>query len=1124
MSRVTPQFGSAPTANPTARRLRPWRTRLVTRRARVQWQLVLVVTAIAVLACTLISSLALLVAATEVGAIRSALSAASADQKELRVTLTRPDGPLDADRAAMAGAIEDVFGDDATVQTQALTLSELYVLPRPDAVDPLFYLGDLEEITKNTTLASGEWPDAEGEVAIPEIGAMSLGLTVGDSLSIDGIRLEQADLTVTISGIYRIDDPESTYWASDLIDGAGLDPKYPVPGSAGALQTDAIGPLIVPAGSLDSGGTQIERIAQRVVPDFSAATVESMGPLRDRLAAAPDTAPAAIGEIGDRVEVTSRLTVLLTAITDAMAVTRSIVVVVSLLLFVLAVAALGQAARLLTEARMAERHLMRARGASARQVLGVAAGEALLIAVITVAASPFIARAVYVALAQQPAMVAAGMAGDPGIPPLVWFVAVLVGVLFWVVLVAPLLGREGSFQEGEQGKARQRRFSGLQRSGVDVALLVLAGVAYSQLLTYQGPTSSTALGVDPILVAGPALVMLAGAFLAVRLIPAAGLLTERIAARSRGAVVALASWEIGRRAQRATAAILLITLALAVGTFSHSFLATWKQSQVDQADFAVGAPLRLTSAVDFAEVPSSAQPVIRGAALVAGADMAGFINAPQGEDASVLGLTEDARAMLDRDRLGTEGGTIVADRISAPTPLDQAIALPADTLGVSATVRATSAQPLAGIELRMRMLLENPQGHQTTIDLGAIEVDGKEHRVSGTLPRGTSQNNLSIVAVQTVAYAKYPDLNGATARTKAELLIRDLASMGTPSEDQPMGSYPSRPIEVDDSNRWRATGEGADTANYPSSYAPDGWQLGLGFTVPQNLGSKAASYVVMAWPEVIEMPAVISQQLADTIEAKVADRLTVFFGDASFGVLVVGITPSVPGAGTESVITSLAGIGDDARSAIVVDELLLARALFQAGAAQPVVHEWWLDLEPGTYADYLPYLAVQYSDVTAQSAEQLAVQMQEDPLRVATQGALWLVIIGAAALAAVGFAVHSTGSLRSRATEFAQLRAVGLSRRRLLGIIGIESLLLAGLGTVFGIGLGLILAYLVGPLVGVSGDGTPPVPTVRVLVPVEQVALLVAELAVVLAAVILIAARVQRVAEPATALRQGEER
>ncbi len=1119
MSNTTPHGGSAPT-----RRLRPWRARLVLRRARVQWQLALVVTTIAVLACTLISSLGLLVAATELGAVRGALTSATVAETEVRVALTRPSIPLDDARANLESAIDDVLGDGATWSSQALALSELYVLPRRESYDPLFYLGEVEAIEQNTTLTAGAWPTGEGEVAMPDLGADSLALTVGDSLEIFGTRTDQPDRTVTITGIFHITDSEASFWRADLIGGVGLDPTYPVPGSAGALQTDAIGPLVVPAGTLEADGTMVERIALRVVPDFSATTVEALGPLQERLVAAPDLAPAAIGDVADAVEVSTRLPTLISSVTAVMAVTRSIVVVVSLLLFVLAVAALGQAARLLTEARMAERHLMRARGASNRQVLGLAAVEALFIVAVTVAAGPFLARGVYLLVAQQPAMVAAGMAVDPGIPPLVWAVAFTVGVLFWIVLVAPMVGREGSFQEGEQGKARPRRFSGLQRSGVDIALLVLAGVAYSQLLVYQGPTSTTQLGVDPILVAGPALVLLAGAFLAVRLIPAAGLLTERIAAQARGAVVSLAAWEIGRRAQRATAAILLITLALAVGTFSLSFLSTWRQSQIDQSAFAIGAPLRLTSEADVVSVPQSAQPVIRFDGLVAGADAnQPFRERPKGEPVALLGLTADARAMLERGRLSAEGGSELVAGISESSPLTTAIALPDDTAGIAAIVRITPAEPLDAVVMRLRMLVVDEGGNQSVIDMGTVFADGDEYQVRGAMADGVGHNGLSLVAFQVIAVVNDPNLNGATKRTTVDVVMRDLASVGTPDADTPAGAYISHPIEIDPDLGWRAAGEGEDTANYPSAYAPDDWQLGISLTIPASLASQAASYVGMSWPTVVEVNAVITQEVADTLDATVADRLTVFIDGVSVDLFVVGITPAVPG-GVDSTIGALGRIGKDAGMTVVVDEQQLARALFQEGLADNVVHEWWLDLPAGDSEQYLNYLAVQYDQLTAQSAELLAVQMQQDPLRVATQGALWLVIGGAAALAAVGFAVHATGSLRSRATEFAQLRAVGLSRRRLVGIIGIESLLLCVLGTLFGIGLGLVLAYLVGPLVGVSGDGSTPVPAVVVQIPTAQIALLAAILAVVLAVVVSGAARVQRVAEPASALRRGEER
>jgi ABC-type antimicrobial peptide transport system permease subunit len=149
--------------------------------------------------------------------------------------------------------------------------------------------------------------------------------------------------------------------------------------------------------------------------------------------------------------------------------------------------------------------------------------------------------------------------------------------------------------------------------------------------------------------------------------------------------------------------------------------------------------------------------------------------------------------------------------------------------------------------------------------------------------------------------------------------------------------------------------------------------------------------------------------------------------------------------------------------------------------------------------------------------------MQQDPLRVATQAALWLSIVAAALLAAIGFAVHTAASMRARRLEFAQLRAIGLSRRSLAGVVGAESLLLCAIGTVFGVAIGVLLSWLVGPLVAVSPDGSPAVPAVAIVVPMGSVALLILEVVAVLALVVLAVAVAQRSISPAQILRGADE-
>jgi len=128
---------------------------------------------------------------------------------------------------------------------------------------------------------------------------------------------------------------------------------------------------------------------------------------------------------------------------------------------------------------------------------------------------------------------------------------------------------------------------------------VLAAVAFQQLRTYKmnaGPPGE----VDPVLVIAPALILLAAAVLVLRVLPLLTRAGERVAARSRALTSPLAAWELGRRPGRAAGAVVLLTLAVGVGTFSLSFLSTWRSSQQDQADLAIGTDVRITPADDTA--------------------------------------------------------------------------------------------------------------------------------------------------------------------------------------------------------------------------------------------------------------------------------------------------------------------------------------------------------------------------------------------------------------------------------------------------------------------------------------------------------------------------------------------
>lgn len=1125
-----------------------WLLTLTARRARGSWRLLLIVTAIALAACTLVTSVGLLISATEQGGVRAALGSLSAAQSSINVQLFRPSVSVAEGRELTDKSVATVLGDAASSTSDAVAVTEFMAVPQFDTDIPtLSYFGEFDGVQRNATLVDGSWATAGGggdavPVSIPKKAATSLKLAIGSTftVSVDG-----ADVTARVVGVFTPRHPNGAYWARDQLSGAGNIVGFPKPGSRAYTPTHAFGPLIVGPGGLASAHIPVAYDGIAYTPDFSTTTVEQLASLLDRLADAQEDVPLHIGLVADHVNYASELADETNNIASALVVTRSTVVVVSLLLLVLALAALAQTARLLNEARADERRPMRARGGSDGQLLSLAIIEAALIGTVTAALAPLLARLVYRALAVQPPMVAAGMPPDSGLPPLGWYIAAGVSFLFVIVLVAPLLRRSPAFgaAEGaaaERGRGRQRRASGIMRSGLDLGLVVLAGVVYWQLQAYRTPVGDGAsLSIDPVLVAGPAIMLLAGALLAVRLIPLLARLVERLGARSRGALLPLASWEVGRRSQRVIAAVLLLTLTLAVGTFSQTFLATWRLSQVDQAQLAIGAPVRVPAdaklgGAQAAVLESGAdgrpQPVIRRLGTLTGPGMAYVeADAPGGASTLVLGVTPRAAAMIDRGRLGEEGGATIHHAIDGALPKTSSVSLPGDVRGVGATVRiGDAASPRSDISARMYALLDDANGLVSTVDLGAVPMDGLDHRLQGLLPelpRGARPGALRFVGFQASFLGTNPQAQDDGAETPADILVKDLAAVQPAPDDYVEGDpLPVTPVTWDADESWKAQSSVPYGSAPVAGEVPEGWQLRLAVAVPSSVSTQSAQFVLMGWTPQVSMPAVLTDELAKHLSVGPGVGLTVVLPGAQVGVLVAATVPLVPG--------SLAGVQPDASSTgnesgqpdtVVLDQRLLSRALAQAGVPVPAVDEWWVDVKPGHARAYLDAHPNRAGVPAPDSSELKALGMQQDPMRVSAQAGLWLAILGAGLLSIAGFAVHTAAAMKARRTELAQLRAIGLSRRMLVALVGAESLVLGVLGTVFGVAIGVLIGWLVGPLIAVSPGGTPTLPAVRVIVPWDQVALFAALLAVVLAIVVLAVARAQRSTDPASILRGADE-
>ena len=1110
--------------------LRAWPVRTTRGRLLREWRLLVLVLAVATLASTVVTSVGLLVSATELGAVHNALTSIGATETAMSVNVSNPTVSIAKARSLSNRAIANVLGGAATATASTAAYSGTYAaVPNRTAEPEVAYFGQLDGARSHVKVIAGSWPtavpQAQGaalDVALPQTAAKALGLGVGTTIPMS---LGEHDVTVRVVATYSVPAPQSDFWAQDLLRGQGNNPAYSSPQDNSPIPHEAYGPLIVAPGALDAIGVRAERLEFDYAPKFSTTTPDQLAGLIDRLQNADSDVPSDVGAIADQVAFSGDAADPIGQVASGLIVTRSTVVVVTLLLLVLSIAALAQAARLFTDARAGDRQLMSARGASRGQIFWTAVLEASVIGLVTAAISPPLARGVYALVALQPSMIAAHAPRDAGLPAAAWLTSAALALVFVVVLVLPLVGPAATFADAEQGRGRQRRLSGIMRSGLDLGVVVLAALAYWQLVTYRGTLGGGAsLSVDPVLAAAPALVLLAATLIAARLIPLVSRLADRFGTRTRGVLLPLASWEVGRRSRRAIAAVLLLTLALGVGTFGETFLATWRQSQVDQATVATGAPVRV--AADSAHLGSQASLLADGATGAPQPTLRRVTDVTQeggsGEDsgAVTLGLTSTARAMLAKGRMAGLGGSAIASLLPATAKPVDGVKLSGDPDGVSATVQlGTAGQAVVGVSATVRAVVQDATGLLFTVPLGDVPVDAAPHDIDGmldTVARGGHRAlPLQVVGVQVFVFAS----NLATYRGNdggpLDVLVRSIAATNGTT---------SAPATDSAGVHWFASSEFVG-GSPPVATTRPGWQLGMTVTLPADIQTDPQTFALVAWRPLFRVPAVFSRGLATTLSVKIGADLDLIGSDDFIGVQVAGIVPIVPGSVDQSLLTpgAASGAAQSANQAVVVDQVAYERALAQTGAAGGGADEWWVDVPPDRAVAYLKAHPAGSGLPAPRSAVVLGVELQQSPLRVATEAALLLAIAAAALLAAIGFAVHSAATLASRRVEFAQLRAIGLSRRRLTAVIGAESLLLAVLGTVFGLAIGVLLSLMVGPLVAISPTGTSPVPPVLVIVPWAQVGLLVVVVALVLAVVVTLVARTQRFANPASILREADE-
>lgn len=1068
-----------------------WSLRVLRHRAAAQRTLLATVLAVALVGACLLGTFALLLFTSEHHALDTALDQAPATATDVDAVLTLDQSSPAPAIASGEAFLDELLGDVPAERTRWLT-SPMYRLPGdgPPITAPLAYLAVYPDVPEHATLLAGAWPTAGADhqgrvqVAIPQVAAERYGWTVGTELPVQNLG-SYTDGTVVVVGIHELSGPRSL-WTRDLLQGAQHDPAYPVPGSFGFVTTSAWGPFVVAPEAMTTAGT-VATAALVASPRLADSPPGAVEGVRGRL----DDAQATLVSRSEggvlSAQFRSRLESTIDVAQGNLAVTRVSLVIVGLMLVVLSVTVLLLAARLLAERRASEQTLMSSRGASGRQLLALAALEATGVALVTTLVSPWLAGLLFQGITSVGPLARAGLHHDPGHPPILWITCVVSSFVLATVLLGPLLRRRGSAVDAEQRLVRQDGRGGLARSGADLALLVLAGLAVWQLSSYRSPVDQAGPGrLDPVLVAAPALLLLAGAVLTLRLLPLVAHAGERLAARSTSLISPLAAWEVGRRPGRAAGAVLLLTLALGVGSFSQSFLSTWRTSQGDQVDLAVGTDVRLdrlegsgiAQAGAVGELPGvqAMSPVTnRTVTLGQPAESPGE---SRGRAVNLLALdTTQADALL-RGRITPTWGTL-AEPLRPATPA-VGIPLPGAPTGLLVDVESSVSPALAGVVL-LSLVVEDPSGTRTPLELAPLPLLGSSDDVAVTLPATAPGLRLVGVLAQLLPESTDPgDLFGlGQADVRLDVRVGDLRVVERP-EGATADQVTAVPLTT---ASWTVQGALQDNNKRPllSVRTDDDVLRVTGGIDPFELLFGRSGFAAATFPVPGPVPVVVTDTLVAAFSAAVGDELELDLGDVRVPVTIERVVPYLPGLPTGS--------------ALLADRDLLTRAALLGSSTSPLLDEWWLQVPDAS----APALVedVRQTDLGVAVDRATAREVATDgPLRVGVQAALWIVTVAAVALAVAGFGMSATVSVRTRRLELARLQALGAPRSGLVRSVLVEHAILGVLGLLAGLTLGAVLGQVVAPLVTVSVQGGRPVPGVIVQWPWPTQAALVAVLVV----------------------------
>jgi putative ABC transport system permease protein len=429
----------------------------------------------------------------------------------------------------------------------------------PQPFVSLFREGDAIEALANESLAN------------------EFGVQVGDLYS---IRTDSGQIPLTIVGLWRAVDPTALYW--DVRDESLL-----------LVHEETYKALIS-----DRVDDELRNATWMIIAAGSSLHAEDVAPLQTRIQA-----------VERRVEALLPKTALISSPLEALGRYQENAPALTYLLFAFSVpilslilAFIGLVAGLFVNQQRGEMAILRSRGASTMQVVGISLLQGVLLGAVALAGGVGLAYLITHSIGKARSFLDFSAAGGLRVsmtPQVLGYGLLGIAIILIIqVLIPTLSAAENTIVTYKQERARAFRTTWWQRYWLDILLLIPAGYGLWQLTQQSRKALEGAKGIpdplqNPLLLLVPALGIFSVALFTLRLVPHLMEVISRSLRPSKSVGMLMAARYLARTPALYSAPLVLLVLTLGLSAFTAS-LARTLDSQLDkQIHYRAGADMNI---------------------------------------------------------------------------------------------------------------------------------------------------------------------------------------------------------------------------------------------------------------------------------------------------------------------------------------------------------------------------------------------------------------------------------------------------------------------------------------------------------------------------------------------------